>query len=72
MEIPSIPLDIIKDIMKINTDAIKQEIVKHYRDLTDKAIDEDKWDEWRKFNKTLRSYGIDTQKFREEHNIMPL
>ncbi len=25
MEIPSIPLDIIKDIMKINTEAIKQE-----------------------------------------------
>ena len=40
-----IPDDLIKQIMKINTEAIKQEIVveiQHYRDLTDKAIDENK------------------------------
>jgi hypothetical protein len=41
-----LPDDIIKYIMKINTEAIQQEIVveiQHYRDLTDKAIDENQW-----------------------------
>ena len=60
-----------KVLKEIDSKSAYLQIVIHYRIVTNKAYDEDKWDEWRKFNKILRSYGIDPHKLIEKHNIMP-